>query len=328
MLATLTKNLARKNFLVMGRAGLDLYPDPPGTSIEHATRFVSALGGSSANIAVALARQGMKVSLVTRVSDDAVGRFCLNQLDLYGIDRTHVKPIGGEWRNSLALAETRVENHQSIIYRNGATDFQMDMTDVEAIDYGRYSALITTGTVLASEPSRSAAFRAFELARKADVPLVFDVDYRPYSWPSPQIAAETYSRAAVLCDIIIGNEEEFGFMAGNYAEGLAKAKSLRHARAQIIVYKMGSKGAITITRDGEFQTGIYKTTALKPTGAGDSFMGGFLAGLANGHSLRDAVLRGSASAAIVVSKVGCAPAMPTTAELEIFLAAQPEPALN
>ena len=325
MLAALTKNLARKNFLVMGRAGLDLYPDPPGTSIENATRFVSALGGSSANIAAALARQGMKASLITRVSDDAVGRFCLNQLALYGIDRTHVKPIGGEWRNSLALAETHVENHQSIIYRNGAADFQMDMADVEAIDYDRYGALITTGTVLASEPSRGAAFRAFELAHNADVPLVFDVDYRPYSWPSAQIASDTYSRAAMLCDIIIGNEEEFGFMAGNQAEGLAKARSLINARAQIVVYKMGAKGAITITREGEFQTGIYKTTALKPTGAGDSFMGGFLAGLANGHLLRDAVLRGSASAAIVVSKVGCAPAMPTTAELETFLAAQAEP---
>ena len=328
MFATLIKNLASKNFLVMGRAGLDLYPDPPGTSIETATRFVSALGGSSANIAAALTRQGMKASLITRVSDDAVGRFCLNQLDQYGIDRTHVKPIGGEWRNSLALAETRNENHQSIIYRNGAADFQMDMADVETVDYGQYGAVITTGTVLAAEPSRSAAFRAFELAQKADLPLVFDVDYRPYSWPSPQIAADTYSRAALLCDIIIGNEEEFGFMAGNPNEGLAKARSLLNARAQIIVFKMGPRGAITITREGEFQTGIYKTTALKPTGAGDSFMGGFLAALATGHSVRDAVLRGSASAAIVVSKVGCAPAMPTTAELEIFLAAQSEPALN
>ena len=310
----------------MGRAGLDLYPDPPGTSIENASHFVSALGGSSANIAAALTRQGMKASLVTRVSNDAVGRFCLNQLDLYGIDRTNVKSIGDVWRNSLALAETRNENHQSIIYRNGAADFQMDMADVEAIDYGRYGALITTGTVLAAEPSRGAAFRAFELARQADVPLVFDVDYRPYSWPTAQIAADIYSRAAMLCDIIIGNEEEFGFMAGSQAEGFVKAKSLLNASAEIVVYKMGAKGAITITQEGEFQTGIYKTNALKPTGAGDSFMGGLIAGLADGHSLRNSVLRGSASAAIVVSKVGCAPAMPTTAELETFLAAQTEPA--
>ena len=268
----------------------------------------------------------MKAALLTRVSNDAVGRFCLNHLDHYGVDRTHVKPIGGEWRNSLALAETRVEDHQSVIYRNGAADFQMDISDVEAVDYAAYSALVTTGTVLAAEPSRSAAFRAFDLARSVGVPLIFDVDYRPYSWPSADVAAENYSRAAALCDIIVGNDEEFGFMAGSYDKGLAKAKSLLAAHAQIVVYKMGAKGAITMTRDGEFATGVYRTQALKPTGAGDSFMGGLLAGLAEGRPLREAVLRGSAAAAIVVSRVGCAPAMPTTIEIDAFMAAQPEPA--
>jgi 5-dehydro-2-deoxygluconokinase len=318
--------LAGKAFLVVGRAGLDLYPEPPGTRTEDATMFSAALGGSSANIAVALARQGMKAALLTRVSNDAVGRFCLNQLNHYGVDRTHVKPISGEWRNSLALAETRVEDHQSVIYRNGAADFQMDISDVEAVDYAAHSALVTTGTVLAAEPSRSAGFLAFDLARKAGVPLIFDVDYRPYSWLSAEVAAQNYSRAAALCDIIVGNDEEFGFMAGGYDKGLAKAKSLLTTNAQIVVYKMGAKGAITMTRDSEFATGVYRTQALKPTGAGDSFMGGLLAGLAEGRPLREAVLRGSAAAAIVVSRVGCAPAMPTTLEIDAFMAAQPEPA--
>ena len=321
----LRQKLAGKNFLVMGRAGLDLYPDPPGTRTEDATRFVSALGGSSANIAAALTQQGIKAALVTCVSNDAVGRFCLNQLDHYGIDHAYVRSVSGEWRNSLALAETRIENHQSVIYRNGAADFQMDIADVEAIDYARFGALITTGTVFAAEPSRSAAFRAFELASKAGLALIFDVDYRPYSWPSPEIAAATYSRAAAFCDVVIGNDEEFGFMAGDYEGGLAKAKGLVAAKTEIVIYKMGASGAKTITRDAMFETGIYKTNALKPTGAGDSFMGGLLSGLANGDDLRSAVLRGSAAAAIVVSRVGCAPAMPTTLELDAFLAANPEP---
>ncbi|MEL7049811.1 MAG: PfkB family carbohydrate kinase, partial [Pseudomonadota bacterium] len=78
--------LARKRFLVLGRGALDIYPDPPGTKTEHAERFVSMVGGSAANTAVALARQGMQAALVTTVSDDAVGRFVLNQLDHYGVD--------------------------------------------------------------------------------------------------------------------------------------------------------------------------------------------------------------------------------------------------
>ncbi len=317
--------LENGNFLIIGRAGMDFYADPPGTRTEEALRFTACLGGSSANIAAALVRQGAQAALVTRVSDDAIGRFCLNQLDAFGIDRTHVSPAGGEARNSLAVVETR-SNPQSVIYRNGAADFEMTVADVEAVDYARFSALITTGTVLAAEPSRSAAFRAFDLARAAGLPLIFDIDYRPYSWPSAEVAAEVYSRAGSLCDAIVGNDVEFGFMAGSYDRGLEKARALVAEGAGIVVYKMGEKGAITITPEREFRTGVYATEALKPTGAGDSFLGGFAAALASGHSLEDAVRRGAASAAIVVSRVGCAPAMPTAAEVDAFVKSRPAPA--
>lgn len=315
----LLDQLARKRFLVIGRAGLDLYPDPPGTRTEDANAFVAALGGSSANIAVALARQGMHASMLTEVSDDAVGRFCLNQLDRYGVDRTYVKAVGGEWRNSLALAETRMDDPQSVIYRNGAADFQMSVDDVEAVDYSQFGALIVTGTALAAEPSRSAVFRAFELARESGVVLVFDIDYRPYSWPSKEVAAQTCEMAAALCDIVVGNDDEFGLMAGNHEGGLEKAKSFIGSPTEIVVYKLGENGAVTVTKDGLLETGVFAAKALKPTGAGDSFLGGMLAGLADGLPLRDALLHGSAAAAIVVSRVGCAPAMPTRDEIVSFM---------
>ncbi len=317
--------LFAKPFLCIGRAGMDFYPDPPGTKTEEATHFFSCLGGSSANICVAINKQGGRSALVTSVSDDAIGRFCLNELDRYQIDRTHVRSVGGEFRNSLAVVESRIDDHQSVIYRNGAADFQMTVDDVNAVDFSQYSALITTGTVLAAEPSRTAAFQAFDLARQAGLPLIFDIDYRPYSWESAEDAAATYSKAGGLCDIIIGNDVEFGFMAGSYEHGLDKARELVSRDAHIVVYKMGEQGAITLSGEKEIRTGIYPVDALKPTGAGDSFMGGFIASLASGHSLKDAVLRGSASASIVVSRVGCSAAMPTTEELESFLAEHPGP---
>lgn len=318
-MADLTR-LRGQRFLIIGRAGMDFYADPPGTRLEEATRFTTALGGSSANIAAGLTRLGCKAALVTRVSDDAVGRFCLNQLDHYGIDRRFVRTVGGEARNSLAVVETRLENTQSVIYRNNAADFAMCAEDVEGIPYDEFSALVTTGTVLAAEPSRSATFDAFKRARDAGLPLIFDVDYRPYSWASAEEASEVYSRAAALCDVIIGNDVEFGFMAGQGKDGLAKARDLVREGAGIVVYKMGELGAITITKDSETRTGIFATEALKPTGAGDSFMAGFLAALAQDRPLAEAVTRGSAAAAMVVARVGCAPAMPTQVELDQFIA--------
>jgi 5-dehydro-2-deoxygluconokinase len=284
-----------------------------------------AMGGSSANIAAGLVKFGCRAALVTCVSDDAVGWYCENQLDHYGVDRAHVKRVRGEYRTSLAVYETRVEEHQSVIYRNNAADFQMSAEDVEAVDYAAFGALITAGTVFAAEPSRTAAFRAFELARAAGLPIIFDVDYRPYSWPSPAVAADVLSRAGAMSDVIVGNDEEFGFMAGDIAKGLDKARDLAASSAAIVVYKMGPEGAVTFADGEALRTGIYPVTAVKPTGAGDSFMAGFLAALSEGRPTREAVLRGSACASIVVAKPGCAPAMPNTEELAAFLARHPGP---
>jgi 5-dehydro-2-deoxygluconokinase len=128
-----------------------------------------------------------------------------------------------------------------------------------------------------------------------------------------------------LCDVVVGNDVEFGFMAGHPDRGLDKARALVAGGARIVVYKMGEKGAVTITPDGEFATGIYPTQALKPTGAGDSFLGAFMAALAAGLPVKTAVLRGSAAAAMVVARVGCAPAMPDGPELEAFMAGHPGP---
>ena len=317
------EGIKQKNFLVIGRVGMDMCPEPAGAAIEDATTMMVAMGGSSANIAAGLVKFGMKATLLTRVSDDAVGHYCVNQLGHYGVDAAHVKPVAGEFRNSLALYETRVEDHNSVIYRNSAADFQMSVEDVEAVDYSQYGALITAGTVFAAEPSRTAAFRAFKLAKAAGIPVIFDVDYRPYSWPSPQVAEEVLSKAGYMSDIIVANDEEFGFMAGGIEKGLAKAESLAKSTASIVVYKMGHLGAITFANGTQTQSGIFKVEALKPTGAGDSFMAGFIASLADGRDMDEAVLRGSACAAIVVAKPGCAPAMPDNAALEAFLAIHP-----
>lgn len=311
--------LKGNRFLVIGRAGMDLYADPPGARVDEAERFTTALGGSSANIAAGLCRLGASAALLTAVSDDAVGQFALRQLDRYGIDRSHVHVVGGEARNSLALVASRLDDTQSVIYRNGAADFEMTEAMVEAVDYTTFDALVTTGTVFAAEPSRSAAFRALDLARAAGLTIVFDIDYRPYSWPSARAAEDVYQKVASRCDIIVGNDDEFGFLAGGYDKGRGAARALVMGSGRIVVYKMGEKGSVTYFESDEITTDIFPTTALKPTGAGDSFMAGFLAALAEPRPLKEALARGTAAAAIVVSRVGCAPAMPTGAELDTFL---------
>jgi 5-dehydro-2-deoxygluconokinase len=282
--------LRRKHFLSIGRAGIDFYPEPPGTEIEHATQFSAHIGGSAGNIAVALAKLGCKAELVTCFSDDAIGRFTANKLHEFGVDTSHCRVVGGEARNTLAVVETRLENCQSVIYRNGAADFELNSSDVDGPDYDRAGGVILSGTALANEPSRTAIFHAIERAVAAGTPVVIDMDYRPYSWASPEEAALVYSAALSGCDIIIGNEEEFGVAAGGYGLGRDYAADL-----------------------------LAGVPALKPTGAGDAFMGGLMAGLANAMALEDAVVQGSAAAALVVTHVACSTAMPTPEELLRFI---------
>lgn len=311
--------LSRNRFLVLGRAGMDFYADPPGTPLEEARAFFPALGGSAANIATAIAQLGGHAALITRVSDDAVGRYVVTQLQNYGVVTDYVWASGGGARTSLAVVETRAENCQSVLYRHNASDFELTRDDVASIRFDEAGALIVTGTALAMEPSRSATFEAMARARTTALPVIIDVDYRPYSWQSRHAAAEICGRAVAMSDIVIGNDEEFAVLAHD-KDGLAFAKALSQQSASIVIYKQGEKGSITFAAQDSFALGIYRVAALKPTGAGDAFMGGFVTGLAYGLSLHDSVQRGSAAAALVVTRVGCSPANPTPEDLDHFIA--------
>jgi 5-dehydro-2-deoxygluconokinase len=312
------QRLTYNKWLVVGRAGLDLYATPPGSRVEDAETFFPALGGSAANISVGIAALGGYVALVTTLSNDAVGRFTMNELRRYGVATDHVQFVGGEARTSLAVVATRNDDTQTVIYRNGAADFQFGAPSVDAVDFAAYGALIVTGTGLAAEPSRSATFLAADRARAAGATVIFDVDYRAYSWDSVAASGDACRRLAALSDIIVGNEEEYAMMAGaGDGENLARAMA---EEAQAVIYKMGQRGARAFSGGRVMEFGVYPVTPLKPTGAGDAFMAGFATGLAHGMALEDCIRRGSAAAAIVVTRVGCAPAMPNMCELESFLA--------
>ncbi len=296
---------------------MDLYADPPGTPIEAARAFFPALGGSAANIAVGIARLGGSAALLTTVSRDAVGSFVLNELRRYGVETGSVRRVDGEARTSLAVVATRNDDTQSVIYRNAAADLRLAIEDVEKIDFARFGALIVTGTSLAAEPSRAAAFFAAERARSAGACVFFDVDYRAYSWESGTVAASVGRRFAALSDVVVGNDEEFAVLSEG-GDGEALAASLASSAAAA-VYKMGSRGSRTFVGGNVIDTPVFRVATLKPTGAGDAFMAGLTTGLARGGDWATSLRRGAAAAAIVVTRVGCAPAMPDAKELDAFM---------
>jgi 5-dehydro-2-deoxygluconokinase len=316
----LWQRMALNRFVVLGRVGMDLYADPPGTRVEDATAFMATIGGSAGNIAVALARQGAAAALISCVADDAVGRFCMARLADFGVDTGHVWAIGGHLRNALAVTETRAEDCQVALYRNGAADMGITAAQVAAVDFAAVAALVVTGTALSAEPSRGATLMAMARARAAGAIVVLDVDYRAAAWAHGDEASEVCGAVARAADVVVGNDDEFGILAGGRAAGQALARALAQNGALFTVYKQGAEGAVTYTPDFGFATGIFPVVAQKPMGAGDGFMGGLLAGLAQGAGLEQAVQRGAATAAMIVAGVGCAPASPDTAALAAFMA--------
>lgn len=303
---------------VLGRAGMDLYPAEDGGKIEDAAGFTTDIGGSAGNIAVALARLGVKAGLIGAVSDDPVGRFVLKRLGDFGVDTRSVRIVPGDPRTSLALAEVRDEDCEVTIYRNNATDLRLEADEALLRRVGEASLLIVTGTALVSEPSRAATLALLEVARNTGAVTVFDLDYRAYSWASTAETAAVYDAAVRLSDIIVGNIEEFAVFAGG-RDGQATARKLADDSGRIVILKRGADGASTFGPDWRIDSGVYPVIPMKPYGAGDAFIGGLVGALLNDSPIEDAIRRGSAAAAIVVSRRGCASAMPTAEQLDAFL---------
>ena len=297
---------------------MDIYPEPPGTKIDDVQNFSTHLGGSAANTCVALSKLNVASDLVTCVSDDAIGNYIFKKLDDFNIGKKFCRRINKKFQTQIALVETILENNQSILYRNNSCDLQLDQSDIERINFEDYSSVFISGVTLSSNPSRDAVFLAVDKATALKLPLIIDLDYRPYNWESDEKKSEVYKNIMKEMDVIIGNDLEFN-IADNSSDGLKLAQTLIQKKPSIIIYKMGEKGSKVYTKDSEQDFGIYNVQAIKPTGAGDAFNGGFLSSLYQGFSLEDSVKRGSANAAIVVTKVGCSSAMPNLEELNQFI---------
>ena len=315
--AKISARLDGRTVLVVGRAGMDLYPLPDGSTIEAATGFISDVGGSAGNIAVALARLGGKAALLSAFSDDAIGRFVMNSLRNYSVDTAHCRILTGLERTSLAMAESRADAPSVVIYRNNAADLVITAEQVAAIDLEATGAIIFTGTALSREPSRHVCRQLAERADAAGCPVILDIDYRPQAWESSTEAADVLGDLAQRADMVVANDEEFDVVAAGEGQGLARSLADRGA---LVLYKMGRGGCDILDQGETTHVGIFEVTALKPFGAGDAFIGGVMSSLADGHDIAAAVRRGAAAAAMVVSRRGCASAMPDRAALNQFMA--------
>jgi 5-dehydro-2-deoxygluconokinase len=312
--------------ICLGRAGVDLYAREENTDMEEVSSFDKFVGGSPANIAVALSKLGAKAGLISCVSDDGLGRYVCDYLRSLNIDLKGMVISKSGSRTSLAITEMKADDCEVVIYRNNAADLALSIEQIDKTYIAQAKILLVSGTALSISPSREAALSAIRYAREAGTLVILDVDYRAYSWGSPEVSSLYYQLAASLSDVVIGNREEFDVMELlDKAEGAhnddATAQRYLQDVTQVVIIKAGDLGSKVYTRDGQFfSQGIFSVEVKKPFGAGDSFAGAFMYALLQGYDLPKSVKMGSAAAAINVSRKSCTEAMPTLNELTSFIA--------
>ncbi|WP_274653815.1 5-dehydro-2-deoxygluconokinase [Paenibacillus humicola] len=314
------------DFIGLGRACMDLNANEINRPMEETITFTKYVGGSPANITIALARLGAKTGFFGRVSNDQFGRFITNYFRKDGIDTSRMVTDMTGTVSGLAFTEIKSPSDCSILmYRDNAADLKLEPGDIDE-DYIRGSkALLISGTALAQSPSREAVFQALHLARKHGVVVFFDLDYRGYTWKSKEETSIYCNLVAEKCDVIIGGREEFDIMELTTGpaekDDEATARRWFDHRAKLVVVKHGGAGSVAFTNTGErHKAGIFPAdNVIKTFGAGDSFAGAFIYGLMQGWPIEKCQKYGSAAASIVVSSHNCSDAMPTLPQIEAFI---------
>ena len=323
--------------ICIGRVAVDLYGQQIGSRLEDMSSFAKYLGGSSGNVAYGTARLGLQSAMLARVGNEHLGLFLRETLQGVGCDTTHLITDPQRLTALAILGIKDKETFPLVFYRDNCADMALTSADISEAFIASAHALAITGTHLSHPQTREAVLTALDYAGKHNLKRCLDIDYRPVLWgltnpgdgETRYIASDTVSvnLQAVLphFDLIVGTEEEFHIAGGstNTREALLRVRSLTHAT---LVCKRGAMGCAVFDGDipASLDQGItvegIRVEVLNVLGAGDAFMSGLLRGYLRGKTWQQACTYANACGALVVSRHGCAPAMPTFEELTYYLA--------
>ena len=322
--------------ICLGRLSVDLYAEQIGARLEDARTFAKSLGGSSGNIAANTARLGLKSAMLTRVGEDHMGRFLIETLAREGCDVSHVVRDPQRLTALVLLGLKDRESFPLVFYRENCADMALEVSDFEEAFIASSRALLITGTHFSTGQVDKVSRLALEYARRNEVRTILDIDYRPVLWGLTgkaegevrYVSSEGVTRhlqsILPLFDLVVGTEEEFE-IAGGSKVLIETLRAVREVTAATLVIKRGElgctviEGAIPDSLEQAPTFGGVRVEVLNVLGAGDAFLSGFLSGWLREESYEVCAARANGSGALVVARHGCAPAMPTPAELDYFL---------
>jgi 5-dehydro-2-deoxygluconokinase len=315
-----TTGEAAYDVLTMGRVGVDLYPLQVGVGLADVETFGKFLGGSATNVAVAAARHGRRSAVITRTGADPFGDYVHQQLRELGVDDRFVSSVDGLPTPVTFCEIFPPDDFPLYFYRlPKAPDLEIRADELDLGAIAAAEVFWATVTGLSQEPSRAAHHAAWA-ARQRRPLTVLDLDYRPMFWSSRSEAHDQVAAALPHVSVAVGNLEECETAVGE-REPEAAAKALLAAGVELAVVKQGPRGVLAMTRDERVEVPPTPVEVVNGLGAGDGFGGALCHGLLAGWPLERVLRFANAAGAIVASRLECATAMPTSAEVESLLGA-------
>jgi len=330
------------DLVAIGRSCVDLYGEQVGGRLEDMASFAKYIGGSPTNTAVGAARLGLRAALCTRVGADHFGRFIREELARECVDTRGVVEDRARLTALAILGIRDQDTFPLLFYRENCADMALCADDIDAAPVRGAGAVLVNGTHLSRPNVFEASLHACRIAREGGGRVVFDVDYRPVLWGlgaldqgEDRFVADAgvtgrLQEVLPLCDLVVGTEEEIHILGGS-TDTLDALRAIRARTPATIVCKRGGQGCVAFEGaiPGALGDGLvvpgFKVDVFNVLGAGDAFMAGLLRGWLRGETLETSCTWGNACGAIVVSRHGCAPAMPTWTELQHFLAMPSRP---
>lgn len=324
------------DLITVGRANMDLFAQQIGADFEEIAGFDAMVGGSPTNVAIGTARLGHRSIAFTGVGQDRVGDFILRYLANEGVVTDFIPQVEGKL-TSLALIGVKPPDEFPLsFYRDDPADIHLTIDHAKALPLAETAAVLLSGNAYSRGPVVATSDWIAAAAGRLDVPRFLDLDLRPVEWSEPGKYGHAMRRVLSEVEVAIGTEEELYAALTPDPQELARGQALADAQhdevlaaidalvqggdsAATVILKRGPRGASIFDSSGTIDVPGFPVDVVNTVGAGDAFASGLISKRLAGWDWPDSLRFANACGALVVTRHGCASALPTEPEVQALI---------
>lgn len=309
------------DIVAIGEVLIDL--TQTGTDGAGVPQYAANPGGAPANLAVAAARLGASTALISKVGQDAFGRYLRKVMEENKVDVSALT-VDEEQHTTMAVVSVDENGERDFtFYRDPGAD-SMLLKDEIPLGLLKEARFLHFGSVsLTREPARTTTLCAVETARALGAVITYDPNYRANLWPDRDTAIHRMRKPLDMVDILKISDEELPLLADTDDLEAGTAALAEHG-IRLILVTLGPNGVFYRFGGKTGTVPGVPCTVGDTNGAGDTFFGAFLSRLSRldgpdcltADMLEEMLAFANKAASITTSRRGAIPAMPTLEEMK------------